>query len=186
MKQVFAIWAALKKHAIHYSSVTKTPGGSRLVNSQFVRFLDQSIANTQANCVDGSVLFASLLRKIGINPFLVALPGHMYLGFYLNSSENEDELEYVGLETTLIGASEVEESDSVWPDALAELSEQLNDKTLNGKAWKSFVAAVLTGTDDLDKNEEKFDVGDPEYQMIDIAEARDKGIMPISFEAKSR
>jgi hypothetical protein len=39
--------------------------------------------------------------------------------------------------------------------------------------------------DDLDKNE-KFDVGDPGWQTIGIAEARDDGIMPISFEAKSR
>ncbi len=186
LKQVFAIWAALQKHGIKYSSVTETPGGSHLVNSQFVRFLDQSIANTQANCVDGSVLFASLLRKIGINPFLVAEPHHMYLGLYINSPENEDDKEYIGLETTMIGASNIDESDSDWPDALADLSEQLNDKTLNSKAWKSFVAAVLTATDDLDKNEEKFDVGDPGWQTIDIAEARDKGIMPISFEAKSR
>ena len=28
--------------------------------------------------------------------------------------------------------------------------------------------------------------GDPKYQMIDIAEARDKGIMPITFQAASR
>jgi len=27
---------------------------------------------------------------------------------------------------------------------------------------------------------------DPKYQMIDIAEARDDGIMPISFQAASR
>jgi hypothetical protein len=40
--------------------------------------------------------------------------------------------------------------------------------------------------DDLDKNDEKFDAGDPGWQTIDIAEARDDVIMPISFEAKSR
>jgi hypothetical protein len=40
--------------------------------------------------------------------------------------------------------------------------------------------------DDLDRNDEKFDMGDPGWQTIDIAEARDDGIMPISFEAKSR
>src|ERR1700737_4906554 len=101
LKQVFAIWTAMQKHGIKYSSVTEVPGGSALVNSQFVRFLDQSVTNTQANCVDGSVLFSSLLRKVGINPFLVAVPSHMYIGFYLNNSEDENEREYVGLETTL-------------------------------------------------------------------------------------
>ncbi len=69
-RQVFAIWSALQKRGIQYSSTTTTPGGSEEVYSQYVRFLDQSITNTQANCVDGSVLFASILRKISIKPFL--------------------------------------------------------------------------------------------------------------------
>jgi hypothetical protein len=183
VKQVFAIWTALQKHGIQYSSVTETPGGSPIVNSQFIRFLDQSIAMSQANCVDGTVLFASLLRKVGINPALVTHPDHMYLGFYLNNSEDEDDRELMGLETTVIGVSEVEESSSELPEALANLEEQLDGHVRDSKAWKSFVAAVLDGEDDLDKNDEKFDAGDPNWQIIDVADARDKGIMPISFEA---
>jgi len=134
VKQVFAIWAALQKHGIQYSSVTETPGGSPLVRSQVVRFLDQSIAMTQANCVDGTVLFASLLRKVGINPALVAKPEHMYVAFNLNESTDEDEQELMALETTYIGASEVERSDSEPPVALANLEEPLNDRVANGKA----------------------------------------------------
>ena len=100
-RQVFAIWSALQKRGIQYSSTTTTPGGSEVVYSQYVRFLDQSITNTQANCVDGSVLFASILRKISIKPFLVTIPGHMYVGFYLTP----DKSDFVGLETTVIGAA---------------------------------------------------------------------------------
>jgi hypothetical protein len=37
----------------------------------------------------------------------------------------------------------------------------------------------------LEEKAEQFDAGDPEYQIIDIAEAREDGIMPISFEAGS-
>jgi hypothetical protein len=183
VKQVFAIWTALQKHGIQYSSVTETPGGSAMVNSQFIRFLDQSIAMSQANCVDGTVLFASLLRKVGINPALVTHPDHMYLAFNLNNSENEDEQELMGLETTDIGAPEIGENDSEMPEALASLEEQENDRVRNSRAWKSFVQAVLDGEDDLDKNDDKFDAGDPNWQIIDLGEARDKGIMPISFEA---
>jgi hypothetical protein len=69
------------------------------------------------------------------------------------------------------------------PEALASLEEQVNDRVRNSKAWKSFVQAVLDGEDDLDKNDEKFDAGDPGWQIIDLVDARDKGIMPISFEA---
>jgi hypothetical protein len=39
------------------------------------------------------------------------------------------------------------------------------------------------GEDDFDENDDKFDAGDPGWQTIDVAEARGKGIMPISFEA---
>jgi hypothetical protein len=39
------------------------------------------------------------------------------------------------------------------------------------------------GEDDFDENDNKFDAGDPGWQTIDVAEARGKGIMPISFEA---
>jgi hypothetical protein len=183
VKQVLAIWAALQKHGIQYSSVTETPGGSPLVRSQYVRFLDQSIAMTQANCVDGTVLFASLLRKVGINPVLVAKPDHMYVAFNLNESTDEDEQELMGLETTAIGASEIEQSDSEPPVALANLEEQLSDRVANSKAWKSFFAAVLHAEGDLDENDEKFNAGDPDWQIIDLLEAREKGIMPISFEA---
>jgi hypothetical protein len=186
MKQVFAIWTTLQKHGIKYSSVTETPGGSPLVKSQFVRFLDQSINMTQANCVDGSVLFASLLRKIGINPFLVAVPEHMYIGFYVSNSDNEDESEYVGLETTLIGAPDFDEvSEDDMPTPLADLSEQLGGRVRDSRAWKSFAAAVTDKTADLDEKADKFNAGDPDYQTIDIAEARDDGIMPISFEKAS-
>jgi len=183
VKQVFAIWTALQKHGIQYSSVTETPGGSPLVRSQFVRFLDQSIAMTQANCVDGSVLFASLLRKVGIHPVLVAKPDHMYVAFNLNEDTDEDERELMALETTDIGAPEIGDNNSEMPEPLADLEEQVNDRVRNSKAWKSFVQAVLDGEDDLDENDDKFDAGDPDWQIIDVAEARDKGIMPIAFEA---
>ncbi len=86
LKQVFAIWAALQKRGLQYSSTTSTPGGSETVQSQFIRFVDQTLAATQANCVDGSVLFASLLRKISIEPFLVTIPGHMYVGLYQDAA----------------------------------------------------------------------------------------------------
>ena len=181
MKQAFAIWAAIQKHGVKYSSITDVPGGSQLVNSQYVRFLDQSINNTQANCVDGSVLFSSILKKIGLRPFLVSVPGHMYMGVYLN----EDGDDFVGIETTMIGGSPSDDQEVEGaPEVIDQLAENLNEKVTESHAWKSFAGAVKTATDDLAKNQEKMDAGDPEYQTIDIQEARDQGIMPISYAGK--
>src|ERR1043166_6711375 len=180
VRQVFAIWSALQKRGIQYSSTTTTPGGSEAVYSQFVRFLDQSITNTQANCVDGSVLFASILRKISIKPFLVTIPGHMYVGFYLSP----DKADFVGLETTVIGApngADEERNDD--PKALTSLRAQLDEKVRGEKAWRTFARAIQIGTDDLEKNKGKFEGNDANYQMIDLDEAREEGIMPIPYTA---
>lgn len=62
LEQVNAIWVALQRRGITYSSITNTTP-SRGVYNQHVRFLDESINMTQANCVDGSVLMASVLKK---------------------------------------------------------------------------------------------------------------------------
>ena len=41
LKQVFALWSALQKRGLQYSSTTATPGGSETVQSQYIRFIDQ-------------------------------------------------------------------------------------------------------------------------------------------------
>jgi hypothetical protein len=151
-----------------------------VVNSQYVRFVEQSLTNTQANCVDGSVLFASLLRKVSINPFLVTIPGHMYVGFYLDP----DKTQFVGLETTAIGvadATDTERDDD--PAALKVLRKKLDEKVRGEKDWKTFAKAIQIGTDDLKKNKEQFQSTDPAYQLIDLDEARGKGIMPLPYTA---
>ena len=181
LKQVFALWSALQKRGLQYSSTTTTPGGSETVMSQYIRFVDQSLTNTQANCVDGSVLFASLLRKISIEPFLVTVPGHMYVGFYLGAGKSQ----FIGLETTVIGLPDV--SDEKKPDdpaALTMLRDKLDASVRARRDWKTFAKAVQTGTEDLAKNKEKLSAGgDPNYQWIDLAEARTEGIMPIPYSA---
>lgn len=181
LKQVFAVWTALQRHGIKYSSITEVPGGSALVNSQYVRFLDQSVNNSQANCVDGSVVFASILRKIGLKPYLVTVPGHMYLGFYLDPEGND----YVELETTVIGTSGADEKElDEAPEPLAKLADELDGSIRKSHAWRSFAAAITIGTASYDQVADKMDAGDPRFQTIDIEEARGDGIMPISYAAK--
>jgi len=101
VRQVDAIWAALQRRKITYSSITTASGTSDAVLSQHVRFLTESVRNQQANCIDGTVLFASILRKIGIDPVIVLVPGHAYLGFYVDAAHKQ--AAYV--ETTMIGTS---------------------------------------------------------------------------------
>ncbi len=176
LREVLAVWTALQNRGIKYSSITTTAGASELVYSQHVRFVDESLANEQANCVDGSVLLASVLRKIGLRTFLVTVPGHMYMGFYLNGKEGDR----LALETTIIGAR-LDEKASMEVEALRDFEKTLDPKVAQGAGWKSFAAALQAGTANLAENAEKFEgENDPQHQITEIDEARKEGIMPIS------
>ena len=98
-KQVYALWNILQKRKFRYSSVSNTSLSSNVVFSQRVRTFDDALESSQINCVDGSVLFASLLRAINIDPILVRTPGHMFVGYYTDNSHTNKNF----LETTMIG-----------------------------------------------------------------------------------
>ena len=85
VNQVFAIWYLFQRLGFTYSSITTPSGFSDKVQSQTVRFLEDSVRTRQSNCIDGTVLFASILRKIGIEPFIVSIPGHAFLGFWMDN-----------------------------------------------------------------------------------------------------
>jgi len=175
MLQVFAVWNVLQRRGIKYSDVsTTTP--SKFVVSQTVRFLDQSIEATQANCVDGSVLMASVLRKIGIDAYLVMVPSHCFLAFKTGSGEDG---ELVGLETTLLG------NDQLKPvTELPSLPEDVKLKEFQA-SYKTFSSAVETGNESLHEHREALTSGeDPDIQLISISAARKLGIMPIDSGLK--
>jgi hypothetical protein len=97
--QVLAVWSVFLNHNIKYSSITTTSTVNNKMDTQYVRTLGESFGNSQANCVDGSVLFASVLRKLGIHPFLVIVPGHMFVGYL----RDDDPYSIGFLETTMMG-----------------------------------------------------------------------------------
>lgn len=174
LTQVFAIWHVLQRKGIRYSDISTTPG-AKLVYCQTVRFLDESLDATQANCVDGSVLMASLLRKIGITAYLVMVPGHCYLAFDTDAEGEET----VGLETTMLG------NDKLKPlKELPSMEAKLKKKEF-AASLKTFKSAISTANEDLEENAEKFgDEEETDYQLINIQEARDFGIMPIASGRK--
>jgi hypothetical protein len=176
-RQVYALWHALSLRDVRYSSITTTAPETEGIGSQHVRMLDDSINNGQANCVDGSVLLASLLRKIGIEPVLVMVPGHCYLAFQLD----EEGTEFAGLETTLIGST-VDEATK-----LADMGEVVDASWADENSWKTFTAAIAMGSEDLRTNAEGFKADDdPDHQLISVAAARKLGILPIAYAAKEK
>ncbi len=102
--QVAAIWKVLHDRGFQYSSVTTTSTNStNIMLSQAVRTFDNSMKTNQANCVDGTVVFASLLRAINISTVMVMTHNHCFLGFY--TSRKKDKILY--LETTMLSNSDI-------------------------------------------------------------------------------
>jgi hypothetical protein len=174
--QVFALWNVLQRHHMHYSSIA-TPSAaspSGHVYSQSVRFIDQSILSQQANCVDGSVLFASLLYKIGIQPVLVHKPGHMFVGYYLD--ENHKQFEF--LETTLLGAANQ-------PGVMNIAFSQVLHPVRGSESWTQFIHAVEVADKTFSTEvQPALQQHRPGYAVVDIAKARQTGINAIPRPAR--
>lgn len=174
-RQVYALWDLLVARDVRYSSITTTAADSDNILSQHVRLLEDTINNQQANCVDGSVLMVSLLKKIGIESYLVLVPGHCYIGFYLDPELTKT----VGLETTLIGV----QVDS--PDETNDILEQAVAEELRSEqSWASFAEALSLGTNELAKCSKKLSNPEQsEYRIIDITAARKLGVLPIPYRS---
>jgi hypothetical protein len=107
--EVFAIWYYLQQSQVKYSSITTTSNPADRVWTQNVRFFDQLIDNAGANCVDGSVFISSILMKLGIDPVIILIPGHIYMGFYGDAAHES----YYLLETTRIGQIDLPNIDTI-------------------------------------------------------------------------
>lgn len=179
--QVYAIWNVLQRRGLTYSSITTVAPSSHKVYSQEVRFLEQSIATTQANCVDGSVLFASILRKIGLDPFLVLIPGHMFMGFYLEPEHKQT----AALETTLMGKIDLRK----FPEdhtLTGGMTKYLGADTKNSASWKTFAAAISEGAREYKVSLPHMQQHEHNYGVIDISAARISGILPIAYNADTK
>ncbi|WP_370696896.1 hypothetical protein [Fibrella musci] len=172
-RQVLAIWRVLQDRGFRYSNSTTTVADHEQVASQHVRLVGESLTHTQANCTDGSVLLASVLRKIGIEPILVTIPGHMFVGFDLDDESSEQTY----LETTLLNAPA--SSATAAPDELTQLLLPNVPSPADHAAVDRFVAAVQTGNQLFVDNRLAIESGKADYSATPIVEARMAGVMPI-------
>jgi hypothetical protein len=168
IREVFAIWNVLQREGVKYSSITTPSSQSSAVFSQHVRFPDESVKFAQANCADGTVLFASALYKLGINPALIKVPGHMFLGFFTDAQRQH--LAFV--ETTMIGTPGLNSFQKSWRFLGA-------DSYLSSESYRQFLAAMQRGNAEFEQARPSFQARNPNYAVIDIDLARRAGLSPI-------
>lgn len=79
LKQAAAIYSALASEKIVYS----VPPASFEKTGQRIRLCDAVIGSKLGTCMDLSLLYASLLEAIGLNPLLLLKEGHIFAGVWL-------------------------------------------------------------------------------------------------------
>ncbi len=115
VRQMRAIWDALAARGLNYVDLAMTSGAVQGVSTQYVRFLDQSMRDQGANCVDGAVLFASIFRRIGLRPVLVFRPGHCFVAVYDAAQGGQ----LMAVETTLLSGAPFAQAFSLGRQELA-------------------------------------------------------------------
>lgn len=168
-RQVWAIWDVLSRRGIRYSSANPAIERGPHSYSQRVRSLAQTWADRSANCIDGSVLIASVLQRIGVRSFLVLVPGHAFIGFYTDA----DAQHAAYLETTLLGAR-------VRPHKIPGFATGIPAAGARN-SLATFAAALAAGRAHHARVARKLDGRHrPDYAVIDIPAARAFGIKAIS------
>lgn len=169
-KQVYALWNVLQKRNFRYSSVSYSSLSSNVVLSQRVRTFDDSFQSSQINCVDGSVLFASLLRAINIDPVLVRIPGHMFVGYY--TDKNHKNINY--LETTMIGDVDL---DDFFPEE--KFDSTTVGKSRNEMSLFTFEKSQEYARSKFEQYKGKMANGDRYFMFLNISKAIRRKVQPI-------
>jgi hypothetical protein len=104
--QVRAVFAALDEAGLTYVNSVLAMSPEEGVTRQRVRLPRESLSERQANCLDGTVLVASILEAISLSAAIVLLPGHAVVAWETWSGTDE----WRHLETTMIGSGSFEEA----------------------------------------------------------------------------
>ena len=158
-KQVYALWYVLQKRNFRYSSVSYSSLSSNVVYAQRVRTFEDALNSSQINCVDGSVLFASLLRAINITPVLVQMPGHMFVGYYTDSAKKN----LTFLETTMIGDVDL---DDYFPDE--KLDSTRTTKSQGEMSRLTFEKSKEYALREYMRVKDKVQANKPNYLFVEI------------------
>ncbi|MBN8481079.1 MAG: hypothetical protein J0L88_05750 [Xanthomonadales bacterium] len=160
-----AIWIALERRGLRYADDAAGISQGPVIYSQRVRLLADTWNERIANCLDGSVLIASALERLGVRTMLVLVPGHAFLGFSAGADAGHTEF----LETTFLGRAGA------------------RDAAFDVRARAGFDAARRAGDARYRRAAPRLDGRHrPNYAIIDIPTARSYGIMPFAVGRRAR
>lgn len=110
LKQVKAIFnASQSRYQMKYKDETINYLTSRAYLSQPIKLPIDTLKTRSGNCIELSVLFASALETVGINPVIALMPGHAFIGW----ETWKDSAKFQFLETTAIENLRFEDAFSI-------------------------------------------------------------------------
>jgi hypothetical protein len=103
MLQAKAVYDAIKQQGVSYVKSSMTFGQNTDV-SERVRQPRESLEQSSANCIDGAVVFASAFENLAMDPIVVLVPGHAYVGVRIAQGSAR----YLFVDTALTGRATFE------------------------------------------------------------------------------
>ena len=81
LAQVEGLFNAIQKEGLAYVNTVFANGGDSFRYFQRVRLPREALKGKSANCIDGPVLFASLLEAASLFAGMVIIPGHAFVAW---------------------------------------------------------------------------------------------------------
>ncbi|KAF5305037.1 hypothetical protein FQR65_LT18780 [Abscondita terminalis] len=88
LNQLNAIWQALNEQNLHYI----VNPASYIQHGQRIRFAKQILDEKMACCLDSTMLMSSLIEQIGLDPIVMIVQGHSFIGVWLHETPVVDVL----------------------------------------------------------------------------------------------
>jgi hypothetical protein len=106
LAQARALFLALSAESLTYVNTIFARGGDGTHCLQRVRLPRESLGSRSANCLDGTVLFASLLEAASLFAGIALVPGHAFVAWKQSPDPSKDDWDF--LETTLLASGDFE------------------------------------------------------------------------------
>lgn len=81
--------------------------------AQRTRLPAEVLQSKNAQCLEGTILFATLLEAIGLQPYIVRVPGHAFVGWRLNARDGAKPGDMAFVETTMVHDASFEDAAKV-------------------------------------------------------------------------
>ena len=209
---VFYLWKNLKSRGIRYQNMAEGEWSSdsqdKLHRSQQMRPVHQAMNDQNANCADGTILFASFFEAMGLKTSLVFVRGHVFVAFKTHFNVDKTDKNPSGkipvlipIETTTIGVRvdqhppfEIGKDDSLREQIAKGLLMDLEEKhplVKKDPAFWNFASALIRGGQEVAECEAKLrqidalakSAKDPEDERIKLISANEAELFIVDVKA---